>query len=247
MWHAITPQNPADSSIKMNTDTWPEMPQQQAQRTMYVIAYMETGSKTEAAAIAGYKDTSVHQRIITHLKECGSLAEHTHTRAPLKFTCDVFSTAMDYLVENAEQQITTPELIAYLEGSQLLQPPTNNHNFLQHFKGWLAERGLTLQVGAREAIFKITEETAQERLQFVRKWRPLLATAVMLEDIIICDETTFEESPHPKGMVIAVTRANLLLHGEPSHFAHWSIKYCCSTCVVLTNANNSRIAVNAAR
>ena len=49
-------------------------------------------------------------------------------------------------------------------------------------------------------IFQITEEGAQERLDWVQHYRPRLGKEYRLEDIMIVDETTFEEGPHPKGM-----------------------------------------------
>ena len=149
----------------------------------------------------------MHSRILAQLTQYGTLAEKPHSRAPVKYTNEVFEEAVSKLCEDSDQPVATPELIAHLEASGFLDPPTNGHNFLESFDQWCEEHALTLQVGARDTIFRITEVTAEERLGFVVEYRPQLGAAIKLDEIIICDETTFEESPHPKG--IAASWSNL--------------------------------------
>ena len=203
MPHHILPLLLANCCVTMDTTGWQDMPAQQLQRTLYVIEYMESGDRGLAQKFAGYKDSSVHSRIIAHLKECGTLAEKPHSRAPVKYTNKVFEEAVSKLCEDSDQPMATPELIAHLEKSGFLEPPTNSHNFIDRFEQWCEEHNLTLQVGARDTIFKITEVTTEERLQFVKEYIPQLGASIKLDEIIVCDETTIEESPHPKGIAHA--------------------------------------------
>lgn len=175
------------------------MSEQQRKRTRYVACFLETGSRAQALLASGFKDSGTHQRIVKMMKTKGSLAESAHQREPIKFTPEVMVAAKDYLVDNQDTPLSTAELVAHLEGEHYLDPPTSDHRFLAAFASWVAEQGWTLQVGTRGLIFAITEEGAEKRLDWVRYYRPMLGEQYKLEDIIIVDETTFEEGPHPKG------------------------------------------------
>lgn len=199
----------------MGHGDWGDMPRQQQKRTLYLLTYLETGSKKRAEAVAGYGSKNTLKRLCKMLRDRGNLAEAEHVREPVKFTDDVFHEAKDYLVDNHARPISTTEVIAYLEHRRLLHSPTNTHNFLGHFAAWVAEQGWTLSVSCRGMIFQITEERAYQRLEWVRAIRPQLGRDFQLGDIIIVDETTFEEGPHPKGKPPKLTRPCFLWPYQP--------------------------------
>jgi hypothetical protein len=107
--------------------------------------------------------------------------------------------AQKHLVDNADRALTTEDLVRELEQGGHLTAPTDCHNFLVRFKEYLAAHDLTLQVGATSTIFRITEDSALERLSVSGNLLQLLTTGAQLQDFVFVDETTFEESPHPKG------------------------------------------------
>lgn len=93
--------------------------------------------------------------------------------------------------------------MSYLLREGILQEPVDQQNFRQHFEEWLRTQGLTLRVGCKKLIFEITPEGAAARLKFLREHLPLVEAPDKLKDIIIMDETTYEEGPHPKGKAVS--------------------------------------------
>jgi hypothetical protein len=182
----------------MDTSKWPEWVQQTRQRLLYIIAYLKTGSKVRAAKEAGYTSHNAHKRVLEHLEEWGRLEEAPHVRPPAKFTNAVMEEAMTQLLA-CDHDLTTEQLVGLLEQQGVLQAPTNCHNFLQHFKEYVGEQELTLKVADTSSTFRISEKTAEERYTFCSQKLQLLETDFKLENMVVCDETTFEESPHPKG------------------------------------------------
>lgn len=178
------------------------MSRQERKRLRYVIGYMKTGDRTMAMTASSIKDSRTHNSIVAMLEQRGTLAEAAHVREREKFKGDVMVAAKDYLVENQDTPLSTVDVVAYLEGMGYLEPPTNNHNFLGAFTSWVVEQGWSLHINSRQQIFRITEEGAEERLEWVQYYRPQLGQQVQLEDIIIVDETMFEEGPHPKGKLL---------------------------------------------
>jgi mRNA-degrading endonuclease YafQ of YafQ-DinJ toxin-antitoxin module len=186
----------------MAAEGWPEMPAQQAARVNYVIKFLQTGSRKDARKDSGIKSTKTHNSIIQMLQRHGSLAEAGHHREPTKFTEEVFLAAKEYLIDNNDTPLTAKDVVAHLLEEGLLQPPTNEHNFLAAFGSWVAAQDCHLQVGARSLVFQITEGDAAKRLLWVQQLRRQLRKEFKLEDMIFVDETQFEEGPHPKGRTV---------------------------------------------
>jgi hypothetical protein len=186
----------------MDTSGWPKMPDQQRKRTAYVISYLETGDRKTARTVSGIKDNRTHNQIVDKLKKTGSLAESAHARQREKFTDDVMQAAQEYLVGEQDIPLSTADVVAYLEGQKILKSHTNKHNLLAAFTEWVVAQGLSLHVNSREHIFRITEKGAQERLEWVQYYNSKLGEEFQLRDMIIVDETTFEEGPHPKGKML---------------------------------------------
>ena len=183
----------------MDTSLWPPMTGQHRRRLLYIIKYLDTGDAKAAAKLSGLRGQHVRERLAQHLEKYGTLEEAPHPSPPSKFTQFVLEAATAYVVENEDMPIGTTEVVRYLEGANYLEPPTNNHNFLKHWKEWLAEQGLTLTVGTSAMIFKIEPENMQKRMEWAQQMSREFGSLVKLEDVIFEDETTFEESPHPKG------------------------------------------------
>lgn len=179
---------------------WPPMTGQHRRRLLYIINYLKTSDPHAAAKASGLVGQHARERLAKHLEMYGTLEEAPHPSPPTKFTDDVLAAATDYLVDNQDRPIGTTEVVRYLEGAQYLEPPTNNYNFRVHWRDWLAEQGLTLTVGTAPMIFRIEPENMQKRMQWAQQMSRELGHGLQLADIIFVDETTFEESPHPKGV-----------------------------------------------
>lgn len=184
---------------------------QHRRRLLYIISYLKNGDAKAAAKDSGLKGQHARERLAKHLETYGTLEESPHPSPPTKFTPIVLEAATDYVVENDDRPIGTTEIVRYLEGAHYLEPPTNNHNFLQHWREWLAEQGLTLTVGTSAMIFKIDPENMKKRMKWAQQMSRELGSVLKLEDMIFEDETSFEESPHPKGTARKMLLRNLTL------------------------------------
>lgn len=166
---------------------------------MFIIDYLKNGDAKAAAEFSGLTGQHALERVTEHLEKYGTLEEAPHPSRPSKFTPFVLEAATDYVVENEDRPIATTEIVRYLEGAHYLEPPTDNHNFLVHWREWLAEQGLALTVGTRAMVFKIEPENMQKRMEWAQQMSREFGSVEKLENVIFEDETTFEESPHPKG------------------------------------------------
>lgn len=184
---------------RMDTSKWPKMPEQERKRKLFVIKFLESSNDTDAAAFSGLSPHHTRQRIASHLKQYGTLAEAPHPKQSPKYTEDVMKAALAYFDDNPEDHFATPELVSYLIREGVLEEPVDEKNFRLHFEEWLHTQGLSLIVACRKLVFKIPAGHEATRLQWVREHLPLVDTAEKLGNIIIVDETTYEECPHPKG------------------------------------------------
>ena len=172
---------------------------QHRRRLLYITNFLNIGDAKAAAKFSGLTGQHARERLVQHLEKYGTLEEAPHPSPPSKFTPFVLDAATDYVVDNEDMPIGTTEVVRYLKGAHYLEPPTNNHNFLVHWREWLAEEGLTLTVGTSAMIFKIEPEHMQERMEWAQQMSREFGSVAKLEDVIFEDETTFEESPHPNG------------------------------------------------
>jgi hypothetical protein len=182
----------------LDTRLWPELTQQETDRVIHTILVLE-GTRPAAAAVTLGHSHNYSTCLAEHLRKYGTFAEAEHHKVPIKFTDEVMAAAQQHLLNSADRALTTAALVHDLEQAGRLTAPTDCHNFLVRFKQYLAAQDLTLQVGATSTIFRITEESALERYSVSAKLLQLTPTDAALQDFIFIDETSFEESPHPKG------------------------------------------------
>jgi hypothetical protein len=181
-----------------DTTLWPHMTKQEADCVTYTALVLKGTSLADAAVALGHSH-NYSKRLAEHPEKYGTFAEAPHHKAPTKFTDAVLAAALQHLLDSAESAFTTSDLVCDLEQAGLLAPPTDNHNFLVRFREYAARQGLTLMVGDTSTIFRITEESALERYNVAQALLKLAPTDAELQQFVFVDETTFEESPHPKG------------------------------------------------
>jgi hypothetical protein len=182
----------------LDTTLWPCMTKHEADRVIYTALVLKGTPLADAAVALGHSHNYC-TRLAEHLEKYGTFAEAPHHKAPTKFTNAVMAAALQHLVDSAESAFTTADLVHDLEQAGWLAAPTDNHNFLVRFKEYVAAQGLTLMVGDTSTIFRITEESALERYNVAQTLLQLASTDAELQQFVFVDETTFEESPHPKG------------------------------------------------
>jgi hypothetical protein len=180
-----------------DTSLWPRMAKQEKQRLVYTIDYLEHGEKQKAAQVSGLTSRNAFTRIIGHLKKYGRFGEAVHERERLKFTDAAMQAAVDTLTDISSGYMNTQQLLQELQTQGILPAQTNATHFREALQQYLQERDMFLAVG-KTTIFRITDKNAKERVAFVRQYIPLLEKWG-LENVVIVDETTIEESPHPKG------------------------------------------------
>jgi hypothetical protein len=185
--------------LKLGYDTslWPPMAHQEEQRLVYAIDYLQHSDKKSAAKVSGLNSPNAHKRVLDHLKQYGRFGEATHVRERSKFTNAVMQAAVDILTETSSGYMNTHELLCELDAQGILSKDSDHAHFRAALRDYLQTLGLWLSVG-HQTIFRITDTTAEERLAFVKEYRPKVE-GWKLENVVIVDETTIEESPHPKG------------------------------------------------
>jgi hypothetical protein len=180
-----------------DTSLWPPMADQEKQRLVYAIDYLQNSDKKSAAKVSGLKSRNAHKRLVSHLQQYGRFGEATHARERSKFTDTVMQAAVDTLTETSSGYMNTQELLCELDAQGILSKDSDHAHFRAALRDYLEKLGLWLSVG-HQTIFRITDTTAKERLAFVKEYRPKVQ-GWKLENVVIADETTIEESPHPKG------------------------------------------------
>jgi hypothetical protein len=107
--------------------------------------------------------------------------------------------AKEVLVEG-QQAYTTKSLVAKLIQDGKLGPPVNPQKFLAAFRRYLQRKGTPLTVNSTGTKFLLTEGDKKLRIKFAQQMLTLLKMHSK-DGVLKCvfvDETTLEESPHPK-------------------------------------------------
>lgn len=182
----------------LDTSQWPDQSGQAIDRVMYTVAVLKGTPPAVATEQLGHS-RNYPLRLAEHLETYGTFSEAPHHKERTKFTDEVMRAALQHLVDNAESALTTTELVCDMQQAGMLTAPTDNHNFIVRLREYAAEQDLTLLVGDTSTTFRITEDTADDRVKVAGELLELASTDAQLQQWIFVDETHFEESPHPKG------------------------------------------------
>lgn len=71
------------SHCRVDTTQWPEMPEQERKRRLFVLAFLKTSSDKAAAQLSGLSARRTRARIAEHLEQYGDLSEAPHPRLHL--------------------------------------------------------------------------------------------------------------------------------------------------------------------
>ena len=173
-------------------------PEYTKQLVSWLQAFLKTKDEKHAAAVSGAGPTA-KEVILRRLAANGSLEPRRATGRPPTYSDKVMERAVELLAEDPSAQLTLKDLLAKLvaEGSA---PAGSEYtgNFSARFRQYCTAHHLHVNTTSRSTKFMLATKDHKPRVEFCRAQLPLLKGAA-LANIWFSDETTIEESPHPKG------------------------------------------------
>jgi hypothetical protein len=210
-------------------------------RAVYVAAFMETGSKKRAMHASGL-GPHAHKRIIQQLRDRHTLEDAPRTGAPIMFTAAVMDACLQKLLtlqDEASGLVTGSDLHMACIRDGTLWEGADYGQFLKQFHVYVKSLGHQLNMNSKACTFFLAKGDIPKRYTFGTTWVEVLSTLAALDHVIFIDETTIEESPHPKGEHphehITTFEANSSLHDHytgPSHSVQTSSSCCMSTMIM---------------
>lgn len=188
---------PKNRASVVTTIDKPPRNETERRRAVYVLVFMQTKSATAAQKASGL-GKSEHARIVEMLRARGSLADAPRSGRPVEFTEEVMDKAYNMLAENSEGSLSGQALLEKLKNQRVVNSFADVDGFMHHLREHVESKGHKLIVNSTKTIFFITLKDVVERVKFASS---LLAELqhLPLDMLIFSDETTLEESPHPKG------------------------------------------------
>ena len=171
-------------------------------RAVFVLVFLQTRSKSKAEKASGLSVKALG-RIITSLAEHGDIREGQRPGRPLTYTQEVMEAAYTALVEWEEGYPTGPDLMQKLVEKGILERTVDDGLLLQHLKRHVKSMGHILIVDSTKTVFFLTATDVVARVMFANMMITRLGGRAP-DFIIFIDETTLEESPHPKGELLVM-------------------------------------------
>lgn len=172
--------------------------QQERQRAIWVLVFLQTGSVSKAGKTSGLKGKA-HKRIIQMFKDRGSILEHARSGRPVKYTPTLMETAYDILISNEDKRFTGTQLKRLMIEEGLIDSKSDIGVFMQHLRQYVQSQGHRLITNSTKTTFFLSVGDLTQRLSFAYKLKAQALRQTM-DMFIFVDETTLEEGPHPKGI-----------------------------------------------
>lgn len=179
-------------------------------RATFLLVYLQTGSTSLAAKHSGLQPREL-KKIIELLAAHGSLSDSPRSGRPIVYTPDKMDIAFQLLVDNDEGSMTGQDLMGKLVDQGVLPHNADVDTFLHHFRQHVEANGHKLILNSTKTIFYIAVNDVVQRVHYAQHMMDALKTQP-LDMIIFVDETTLEESPHPKGMTMHYNNHALWQH-----------------------------------
>lgn len=169
-------------------------------RSVWLGTFLLSGFDVAAAARAsGLTDPRTPEKLGHLLLETHGLADRPRSGRQRKYTDDTCDAAQEHVVSSPSPYYSNRNLVADLRRSGKAPPKSNDRCFQRALRGHLQQKGLKLLYGQRSRPFSIVSSQAKKRLDWCVKHLPDFLTEEQLRQYTFEDETTVEESPHPKG------------------------------------------------
>ena len=173
--------------------------EKERRRAIFVLIFLQTGSESKARRESGLSEKALG-RIIASLAEHGDIREGQRPGRPLIYTKQVMEAAYTALVEWEEGYPTGPDLMQKLVDKGALDRCVNDDLLLYHLKRHVNKMGHILIVNSTKTVFFLTAPDVMGRVRFANMMIAKLHGQGP-DCFVFVDETTYEESPHPKGEV----------------------------------------------
>jgi hypothetical protein len=173
--------------------------ERERKRAVFVLVFLQTRSRSKAEQASGLSKKALG-RIIDSLAQHGDIREGQRPGRPLTYTQEVMEAAYTALVEWEEGYPTGPDLMQKLVDKGILERTVDDDLLLQHLKRHVKSMGHILIVDSTKTVFFLTAPDIVGRVTFANMMISRLAGRTP-DFIIFIDETTLEESPHPKGKI----------------------------------------------
>lgn len=166
-------------------------------RARYILAFLQTKSQSYAQKASGLS-VKAHSRIVQMLSDRGHAFDQPRSGRPILYTVPLMEAAYEMLITHDEGFLTGPQLLRKLVEAGLLQPSSHVATFIKHLKAYIQSQGQRLITNSTSTTFFIAMSDVAARMKYAGLMlRELRSTK--LAAVIFSDETTLEESPHPKG------------------------------------------------
>lgn len=123
--------------------------------------------------------------------------DRPHTGRPRTYNAELLDKATEVFLEHDGVLYTATEFAALLEKHQILHRPYKVAAFMRRWKEHLKSQGHTLRPRYTGTMFLICKEDQPKRVAFATKLLQLLKERG-INSCVFVDETTIEQSPHPK-------------------------------------------------
>jgi hypothetical protein len=169
-------------------------------RAIYVGTLLTTNFDTRAAERAsGLKGPHVCEEIGQRLLKTHTLEDLPRSGRPPKYTETHCEMARDYLQGSNAPYHDGVALVADLKHGGQVPADSKARPFLRRFRGHLRSKRKKLVYGQRTRTHSITGAQAVKRLAWSKEHMKDFYTSEQTCRVVFEDETTVEESPHPKG------------------------------------------------
>jgi hypothetical protein len=170
-------------------------------RAAFVLGYMQTQGDERAKCAAGRAASGAgyheKQRIMDCLEKNQSLRDSSRPGPIRYYDDDILQQAEDMLLDDATGMLTGQELYRKCREAGILRDKSDKDFFLEKLKEYVAQHGHKLNTSSRASTFFLAKSDIKDRVKFCRE---MLATMQQqLHSLVFVDETTIEESSHPKG------------------------------------------------
>lgn len=145
------------------------------------------------------KDPHYLQRLGQLLLDTGGLADRPRSGRKRKYTEEHCAAAQRELTTGSAVYASTDKLVANLRSTGELPEDTKARPFRQRLQEHLGEQQLQLKYGEQSRGFAVNEQQAAKRKTWCQDHLEELSSEEGLRSWAFEDETTIEESPHPKG------------------------------------------------
>jgi hypothetical protein len=143
------------------------------------------------------------------LETRASISDAPRSGRPPLYTKGLMRRAVQILVENEDELLTGTMLLEIMIRLGLVGQHADVDTFMSHLRTYVRAIGHKFVVNSTSTIFMLTADDVVKRVQFAVGEQEKLE-GQSLDMAIFVDETTLEETPHPKGKLVCSSRGSCL-------------------------------------